>query len=703
MATLPSPLLLAQAARTTPAVKPPAEPKFQHTGGWLGFRGQGGDALQVKLGRSATGQAQVQTAGGRTYVVPPGLTDRNAIAQWLHKADAARAITGAWANPGAARTADSFQPNHAQTVARERLSGTWDVKVSGIKAGMTYARAAVEFDKRNGMLKLYVQPPSGELQLFEIDMGATVYNQAGALTSNGVAGATHEFFRLQKEHPVLAMVAWAVMGTLGAAATKNPGMARHVGIAAGSLAVAGQADEVRVSLVQTKVSAVVQGRVNLAEAALAGSRGKRTHGEARAGVTAEGSLGRVGASFNTQALGPLGGVLFGEPAKALEYRGGAFVGKLELHAKFTTERGHITVKPEVKAQEFVSLAGRNGTGWRVVIGADGRAIDLSTNEGKAAAARQFAGLSTPLRLQAVDPADRSGGSNGRNSLVTAVVPRLYVNQGQAGRTQDPTIYQSRSPSSNAVSRLLIGRDAARGGLVLNYGWQKSWNDFNRAMGAPFENRLVPLDVIAGNLKAMGTRDPARYGELAYVNEKRLLQANGERLYWVQTGLDAAGKPIRVPCLREGDVYNTTLVTIEGRPGLHLASAQQTNGSRVASPLSKAAPTTAWPGPAPAGVTRKSVSAFAAYQVAESYRQRLLAMQSNTGLSPAQLGRIDGQIQTLTQRLAQARSRLVPASNGLLRVEAGGRLVASPRLTTAIQSWPREAARQDAYTQYLTTL
>ncbi len=690
--------LLAQSAgRAAPAAQPPSAASFKATGGWLGFRGRGGEALQVKLGRGADGRAWVQTAGGKTYAVPPSVKGREAIAQWLHTADTAGAISGAWPNPKAARQGDAFKANRAQITARERLSGTWDVKVTGVQAGMTYAKASLEYDKKHGTLKMYVQPPAGELQLFEIDCGATVYNQRGALTSNGVAGVTHDLFRLQKEHPVLSMVAWAVMGTLGAGATKNPELARHFAIGAASFAVAGQADEVRVSLAQTKVSAVAQTRLNVIELVPGGGI-KPLNGEARAGLTAEGSLGRVSASFNTPGLGPSAGVPFGERARAIEYRGGAFVGKVELHGKVTTEKGRVTVKPDVKAQEFISLAGKKETGWRVVIGADGRALDLSTTEGRAAATRQFAGIPTKLRLQALDPNDKAK----RYSLVTGVVPRLEVNAGRAGQRIDPTIYQSRSPIDNAISQLVFGRDSAYGGTDVTQGWQKNWNEFNRVIGAPFSNRLVPLKVIAGDLKAIGNKYPERYGDLAYVNEKRLLEANGERLYWVQTGRDAAGQPTRVPCLREGDVYNTTLVTVEGRPGLHLANAQQKKGSAVASPLPAGAPTRAWPGPAPSDAARKSAGGCAAYRVAESYRQRLLTMQSKPGLSEKQRRRIDGQIETLTQRLAQARTRLVAASNGMLRVE-GDRLVASPRLTAAIETWPRDAARQDAYKQYLTTL
>ena len=689
--------LLAQVSRVAPGGKPPSTTAFKPTGGWLGFRGQHGEALQVKLGRGGDGRTQVQTAGGKTYAVPPAIKGREAIAQWLQKADAAGAISGAWPNPKAARQGDSFKANRAQITARERLSGTWDVKVTGVQAGMTYAKASLEYDKKNGTLKMYVQPPAGELQLFEIDVGATVYNQRGALTSNGLAGVTHDMFRLQKEHPVCAMVAWAVMGTIGAGATKNPELARHFGIAAASFAVAGQADEVRVSLAQTKVSAVAQTRLNIIEIAPGGGI-KPLNGEARAGLTAEGSLGRVSASFNTPGLGPSAGVPFGERAKAIEYRGGAFVGKVELHGKTTTENGRVTVKPDIKAQEFVSLAGKKETGWRVVIGADGRALDLSTTEGRAAATGQFAGIPTKLRLQALDPNDKGT----RYSLVTGVVPRLEVNAGQVGQRIDPTIYQSRSPIDNAFSQWVFGRDSAYGGTNVTEGWQKNWNEFNRVIGAPFSNRLVPLKVIAGDLKAVGNKYPERYGDLAYVNEKRLLEANGERLYWVQTGRDAAGKPIRVPCLREGDVYNTTLVTIERRSGLHLASAQQKQGSRAPSLLPAGAPTRAWPGPAPSDVARKSAGGCAAYRVAEAYRQRLLALQSKPRLSEKQRDRIDGQIQTLTQRLAQARSRLVASSNGLLRVE-GDSLKASPRLTTAIDSWPPDTARQDAYKLYLTTL
>ncbi len=653
--------------------------------------------MQVKLGRGADGRTRVQTSGGKTYLVPPSVKGRNAIAQWLQKADAAGAISGAWPNPKAARQGDAFKANRAQITARERLSGTWDIKVTGVQAGMTYAKAALEYDKKNGTIKFYVQPPAGELQLFEIDCGATVYNQRGALTSNGLAGVTHDLFRLQKEHPVLSMVAWAVMGTVGSLATKNPELARHFGIAAASFAVAGQADEVRVSLAQTKVSAVAQTRLNVIELAPGGGI-KPLNGEARAGLTAEGSVGRVSATFNTPGLGPSAGVPGGERAKAIEYRGGVFVGKVELHGKVTTENGLHTIKPDVKAQEFVSLSGKQETGWRVVIGADGRALDLSTTEGRAAATKQFAGIPAKLRLQAIDPKDKGA----RYSLVTGVVPRLEVNAGRAGQRIDPTIYQSRSPLDNAFSQFFFGRDSAYGGTDVTQGWQKNWNEFNRVIGAPFSNRLVPLKVIAGDLKAIGNKYPERYGDLAYVNEKRLLAANGERLYWVQTGRDSSGKPITVPCLREGDVYNTSLVTVEGRSGLHLASAQQNKGSRVASPLPAGAPTREWPGPAPSDAARKSAGGCAAYRVAESYRQRLLTMQSKPGLSEKQRRRIDGQIETLTQRLAQARTRLVAASNGLLRVE-GDRLVASPRLTTAIATWPKDTARQDAYKQYLTTL
>jgi hypothetical protein len=688
---------LAQGVRVAPGTDSASTAAFQPTGGWLGFRGRGGEALQVKLGRGADGRTQVQTAGGKTYAVPPSVKGREAIAQWLHQADAAGAVTGAWPNPKAAPQGDAFKVNRAQITARERLSGTWDVKVTGVKAGMTYGKASLEYDKKNGTLKMYVQPPAGELQLFEIDCGATIHNQRGALTSNGVAGVTHDLFRLQKEHPVLSMVAWTVMGAIGAVAIKNPEVVRHFGIGAASFAIAGQADEVRVSLAQTKVSGVAQTRLNVIELTPGGGS-KPLTGEARAGLTAEGSLLRTSAVFNTPGLGPSSGIPFGERARAIEYRGGAFVGKVELHGKVSTENGLHTIKPDVKAQEFVSLGGKKESGWREVIGEDGRALDLSTSEGRKAATGQFAGIPTKLRLQALDPDDKGK----RYSLVTGVVPRLEVNAGRAGQRIDPTIYQSRSPIDNAISQLVFGRDSAYGGTDVTEGWQKNWNEFNRVIGAPFSNRLVPLKVIAGDLKAIGNKYPERYGDLAYVNEKRLLEANGERLYWVQTGRDTSGKPVRVPCLREGDTYNTSLVTVEGKSGLHLASAQQKQGSRVAQQLPAGEPTRAWPGPSPSDSARKSAGGCAAYRVAESYRQRLLTMQSNPGLSEKQRRRIDGQIETLTQRLAQARTRLVAGSNGMLRVE-GDRLVASPRLTTAIATWPLDAARQDAYKQYLTTL
>jgi hypothetical protein len=692
----PSTNLLAQMARAKPAEKQTPKTSPEPKDSWLGFRGRRGDALQVKLGSSADGASKVQTAGGKTYTVPPSVKGRKAIAEWLHKADGAGAISGAWANPKASRPSDAFDVQRSQISARERLSGTWDVKVSGVKPSMTHTRASLEYDKKNGGLKAYVQPPAGELQLFEVDVGATVYNQRGALTSNGLAGVTHDFFRLQKENPVPSLIAWPIAGTLGAVATKNPDLARHVGIAATSFAVAGQADEARVSLAQAKVSAVAQTRLNLFD--IAPDATKPLNGEARAGLTAEGSLGRVSALFNTPDLGPLAGVPFGERGRAVEYRGGAFVGKVELHGKITTESGKVKVKPELKAQEFVSVGLKNESGWRTVIGADGRPMDLSTSEGRDVANRQFNGMETKLNLQALDPNDKGT----RHSLVTGVVPRLEVNRGDASKRVDPTIYQSKSPIDNAISKFFTGRDSAHGNTEVTQGWQKNWNEFNRVIGAPFSNRLVPLNVIAGHLKAVGTKSPERYGDLAYVNEKRLLEANGERVYWVQTGRDAAGKPIRVPCLREGDTYNTSLVTVEGRSGLQLAKAQRQKGDTVASPLPAGEPTRAWPGPAPSDAARKSAGGLASYRVADAYRQRLLSMQSKPGLSNQQRDRIDGQLHTLTQRLAQARTRLVASSNGLLQVQ-GDRLTASPRLTKAVDTWPRDAARQDAYKQYLTTL
>ena len=692
--------LLAQRPVGAPAGKPPvATPAgFDHTGGWIGFRDRAGQAMQLKLGRSAEGRNAVQTSGGSVYPVPSSIRGREATAHWLHKADEAGAISGAWSNPGAAPRGDAFKASRAQRVARERLSGVWDVKVTGVEAGMTYARASLEYDKKNEKIKFYVQPPAGELQLFEIDAGATVYNQRGALTANGIAGVTHDFFRLQKEHPVLSMVAWAVLGTVGAVATKNPEAARHIGIGTASFAVAGQADEVRVSLAQTKLSLVGQSRLNIVETG-SGAGVTPLNGELRTGLTLEGSLGRVSASFNKSNLGPSAGIPFGERARALEFRGGAVVGKVELHAKATTEQSRIN-KPQLdlKAQEFVSLSGKKQTGWRVVIGADGRALDLATTAGRAEATKQFADLPSKFRLQALDPDDKGS----RHSLVTGVVPRLEVNGGRAGQRRDPTIYQSRSTIDNAFSQLVFGRDSAYGGVDVSQGWQRNWNEFNRATGGPLSSRLVPLSVIAGDLKAIGTKFPERYGELAYVNEKRLLEANGARLYWVQTGRDHSGKPVRVACLREGDVYNTSLVTIEGKAGLHLASAQLKKGDKAATPLPAAAPTRQWPGPSPSDAARTSTRAYAAYREAESYLGQLRAQASKPGLSDQLMNRIDGQQQTLMQRLAQARTRLAASSNGLLRIE-GGRLVASPRLADALEAWPRDAARQDAYTQYLTTL
>ena len=160
--------LLAQkpAAPTSP---PKALPAFSHSDGWLGFTSGNGEALQVKLGKNISGRLAVQTANGKIYAVPTSITSRAAIGQWLNKADLAGAVSGAWPNPGAASKIGSFKLNRAQLNARERLSGTWNVTVSGIRASTTYSRASIEYDKLKNTLKVYAQPPGGELQLFEID------------------------------------------------------------------------------------------------------------------------------------------------------------------------------------------------------------------------------------------------------------------------------------------------------------------------------------------------------------------------------------------------------------------------------------------------------------------------------------------------------------------------------------------------------